>query len=57
MSGGTYEISSPIAHYEFLSGCAFILGSPVPPLGNDETIFNNMMNNEYENGCLKAVGS
>jgi hypothetical protein len=37
-----------IARYEFLSGCAFILGSPVPRLGNAKKMRNNTVNNDDE---------
>jgi hypothetical protein len=37
-----------IARYEFLSGRAFISGSPGPLLGNAETTHNNTVNNDDE---------
>jgi hypothetical protein len=44
-----------IARYEFLSGCAFIAGSPVLFLGNAKTTRNNMVKNDNEKRATMAA--
>jgi hypothetical protein len=55
-----FGISHMIACYAFLSGCAFIVRSPVPLLGTAETTRNNTVKNDNEkktnNSCLKIAG-